>query len=465
MEDSYKYLKEFDKLENAHLYLKLDRLFDKINPKIADTVFLRRLEALVDKMFDEQLKEIEERDQRHQELEERIKNRRAQECTLDAYNERISTSLNLPRNDATLNQQRVKDVRVVNLDDVQQHVQVINNNTILPQPAPRRESRSPPNPPHNAVQMNPVTREISTTSTQTIAEMGERATSSVSLGIQTERETPPVPSPEDQARMAVDPPLTQIVTNYHHQTTNINNYLSEYNSFQEYYTQQQNVLNNKNTKNHLHQLNQQANVVQLLGGQLYGQNIGDANPYTAQTVQGRVSMPDRQRVGMRERLMITAPPNQPIQLPVPQNAPQRRDSLPAYNEIDMGFGDVEVPHAGGAAAPRYPLDRLPATRNPARVGGRRGAGTRIIANPDGTAGTRGIRLPGDATVVQMPDRSNIPRPEAWTTYMRGARATAEPRRRDEGWFNQGIDNVPKPGTKRKGGAVNLRRPQKLRAVE
>ncbi|KAJ3028971.1 hypothetical protein HDV00_009892 [Rhizophlyctis rosea] len=159
--------------------------------------------------------------------------------------------------------------------------------------------------------------------------------------------------------------------------------------------------------------------------------------------QDRIMYAAPERVNFPNRLLIEAPVGQPIapvQLPVPAAAPRNDHGLPAYGEIDLNFGDVEMPQAA-VDPPVYPLARLPQTRGRARVTAKtRRAGTRV------TAPGVNIPLPG-STVVSLPDRQG--NPASWATYMRSMRATAEPRSRDEGWFMQGLDDVPKPGTKRR----------------
>ena len=413
---------------------------------------------------------------------------------LDAYNERIRKDLNLPNNTPPLTP---KEVKVVNLDEIKKQTVHIVNDNVAPRAAPYPQPPAGPpgpsgggRPGDNMAQIHPVTRELSTTSTQTMRDTANAATSTVnvtSAGMSTQ--TDPEPSDEELGRMAVDPPLQQIVqnhTNYH----TVNNYLQHH---QHNYLQQQ-EFNHNLTLNNYHQVVQNTQMTSnILNQTLHQQNVlnylnlqQQYNHHPAQGTNHNVLQQDaiegphqRQAIAMPNRLMIEAPRRQSVHLPLPPPA-ARRDSLPGYNEIDLDFGvveppayqprqqqrrrrlvDIVVPHA--PEPPPYPVMQN-LNRNRARIpAARRAQGTRIVQN-QGVA-QRAIPLPGMNPTMNLPDRSAASRPEAWSTYMRGARAAYEGRRRDPGWFDQGLDDVPKPGTKRKGGAAGIRPAAKRRLID
>ena len=408
---------------------------------------------------------------------------------LDAYNERIQVALNIPNNSPP---PRPLDVKVVNLDEIKNQTVHIINDQVAPQPPPDPQ---PPARPRGGggggggdlAQMNPVTRELSTTSTQTMRDTANAATSTVHLttGMSTQTEEPESPDPN----MALDPPLQHIVQNYSNYHT-VNNFLQNHmhNAFHNNLTMNnyhQVVQNTQTTQNVVNQTLHQQNVLNMLNlqqqyhhpAQGTSDNVLQQNAIEGPLERHAVTMPNRLMIQAPTNAAVDAPRRPSVHIPVPEQAP-RRGSLPAYGDIDMDFGvveppayqprqqnrrrlvDIVVPQA--PQPPPYPV-MANLNRNRARVpANRRAQGTRIIQHPERR--TRGVPLPGSNNTVQLPDFGNLPRPEGWSTYMRSARGSYEGRRRDPGWFDQGLDDVPKPGTKRKGGAVRLEPPLKRRLI-
>jgi|SRR6478609_191172 len=361
---------------------------------------------------------------------------------IDAYHERVRTDLKLPETEVPL---KPKEVKVVNVDEIVKKV----NDGISLNPGVAPVAMPPPLPPSsgrrssstqtdNMVQINPLTREISTTSTQTMREMADASTSArptIATG-STQTDVEPMTG-GDLARMSLDPPLQQIVNNYTYQNQHtINNFLQQHHND---VTHNQFIHNTvmqdiQNTQNVLHMNNLQ----QVLNANLDHRPTAH-NPIQQNVIEGPMEVP---AVTYRERLMIEAPPTEAIRLPVP-NA-ERGDGLPAYGDVDMDFGPANppeyqpmrqrriIPIVMPQAPPPPPYQRL---QNPnrfrPRITGR--------LTPAQTA----ARIIERRNLVSLPQ---IPAGHAYDTRP----AVPENRIRDEGWFAQGIDDAPKPPTKRKG---------------
>ncbi|KAJ3027893.1 hypothetical protein HDV00_010792 [Rhizophlyctis rosea] len=145
----------------------------------------------------------------------------------------IRLQLNLPETGTPL---RAQDVRVVNIDELANKTTRGVNDNIDPTapPNPQLPPKLPPSlrsqgsQTHNVAQMNPLTKELSTTSTQTMREMADAATSAkptVSTG-STQTDAEPMTGGK-LALMAVDAPLPQIVNHYHNYHTT-NQYLQQH---------------------------------------------------------------------------------------------------------------------------------------------------------------------------------------------------------------------------------------------
>ncbi|KAJ3027993.1 hypothetical protein HDV00_010705 [Rhizophlyctis rosea] len=171
----------------------------------------------------------------------------------DAYHERIRVNLNLPEKGIPLTP---KNVKVVNLDELANHtVRGVNDGVgPSPPPPPQLFPALPPTlrnkgkePAHNVAQLNPLTRELSTTSTQTMRKMADKSTSAratIATG-STQTDVEPMTGGE-LAKMATDAPLQQIV-HYHSVSNNYltnhhNNYL--YNQVLQDQRVAHNVVNN-----------------------------------------------------------------------------------------------------------------------------------------------------------------------------------------------------------------------------
>ncbi|KAJ3028627.1 hypothetical protein HK097_005928, partial [Rhizophlyctis rosea] len=163
----------------------------------------------------------------------------------DAYHERIRVHLKLKENKMPL---IPKDVRVVNMDaltEAARGTRIPNEDVAMgddddpqpPRPPPsqrRRNNRAA----DDLVAMNPMTREIETSSSSTMTD----STSNYSIMTQTERprsydiqtQTDAEQEASNAADMALDAPLPQIVQNHYYNntsnntTSNINNYINEH---------------------------------------------------------------------------------------------------------------------------------------------------------------------------------------------------------------------------------------------
>ena len=306
------------------------------------------------------------------------------------------------------------------------------------------------------VQSHPLTGEVSTTSSQTINNMVDATTSPVQFtsegGTQTDE-----PGAEDVANMVVDPPLTQIVNNYNstkYNSTNMINNFIEHNEYQYQQSQIINTLNQQQTtiNNLLHQrqLNMIYNNDDPMDPSGIPQHVPPSGSAAFPMQQDRITYPDI--------LMIEGSPNEvavpdPIQLQQllpPANG--NGDELPAYGDLDMDFGEMNLPPAyqprrkrplqtvvmpGAVNPPAYQRLNNPNNRR-ARIpeDRRRGAANTAarILERQRDVGNRIVNLPNVAAVIPYEIAPDVP----------------EYRIRDEGWFMQGIDNVPKPPTKRKG---------------
>ncbi|KAJ3030336.1 hypothetical protein HDV00_008976 [Rhizophlyctis rosea] len=367
--------------------------------------------------------------------------------TQDAYAEQLKVQLDLPNISPP---QRAKDVRVVNLADMTVKVERCVNDGVAPTPpaAPQPPPITPPSRRHGydiQTQTDDVAvlqpdGNITTTSTRKMKQTAEAATSAIPTTATGSTQTDEEPRTGGNLNaMATDAPLQQIVHNYHiqqhHQQDIHHNVVNQLNQEFNYntYLYNQTTLNVDASHNTVNQMLQQNLMVQAVD------NLPTANRHLP-VAPDRIVYKAPHRVNFPNRLMIEAPVGQPvapIHLPLPF-----ADELPAYDpfgDVDMDFAGAP-PGAGEGAPPVYPLFRLPQTRGRAKVTKGRKVGTRVAA-----PGVN-IPLPG-STVVSLPDCQG--NPASWATYMRSMRATAEPRRRDEGWFMQGLDDVPKPGTKRK----------------
>ena len=369
---------------------------------------------------------------RHKELEES-----------DLYQERIRVQLNLPETGTPL---RAKEVRVVNLDEMASKIERGINDGVAPRPPPppqlppavppsRRGGRSGTQT-DDIAQINPLTRELSTTSTQTMRQMADAATSAVPNTATGSTQTDMEPQTGGPLTMALDPPLQQIVHNHnivqqHHNqhTSNVVNQLNQEFNYNNYIYNQtmMNVDASRNTVNNLLQQNLTIQAVDNLP--TADRNLPVAQDTIMYDAPGRVTMPNR--------LMIEAPQGQPVapaRLPVPAAAPRRRnsDALPAYGDLDLNFGEANPPPAYGGGLLVNQNRGRPRVNNYRR--GVAQTAARILQNQ---------RRP-DNRIVQLPAI-----PEAHRYDVRPA-GVPEVRIRDEGWYAQGIEPAPKPPTKRKG---------------
>ncbi|KAJ3050038.1 hypothetical protein HK097_008988 [Rhizophlyctis rosea] len=370
----------------------------------------------------------------------------------DAYHERIRLQINLPERSVPL---QPKEVRVVNMDEIVGKITKGINDNVGPSPPPPPQG-PPPAPPSsrnggkgkavdNVAQINPLTREISTTSTQTMREVAEAATSarpSVATG---STQTDDEPRTGGNVTMALDPPLQQIVHNYQNYHT-VNNYLQNHQTDVVHNTMlnthNQVMVDARSVQNVLHMHNSQ---------QILNQHIAHRptihNPLEQNVIEGPLQVP---AVTYQNRLMIEAPINQPVRLPVPDVLPPNNE-LPAYGDIDMDFGPANPPgyqprrQRGRRIVPIVmPQAPLPPAyqrlENPNRF---RPRITGRLTPAQTAARIIERRNQPENRVVQLPE---IPAAHAYDTRP----AVPELRVRDEGWYMQGIDDAPKPGQKRKG---------------
>ena len=391
---------------------------------------------------------------------------------LDAYNENITTYLNLRNNQAP---PIAKNVRVVNVDEIAAKVNAVGNRglnadispTGMPPPqGPRSQpsSRRGTERANNVAQLNPLTRELSTTSTQTMRNMQDASTSSHSVtGVGTmATQTDPETEGRREANMAVDPPLTQIIHNHTYQNQHtINNYLHNIqNHFLHHTDATQNTHIVNNTLENLNMLNMYQNGGPSNAGIAYNLIAEDPARITHPGAPLQIAHPNR--------LLIEFPQNEPVQLAIPEAAPRRRDSLPAYNDVNMDWA-VEPPGNGGLPPPYEPR-RRPVRRRleaivmpraidpppyPLLIGANR-TRPRIVQQRRGAAQVAGRILERQRNpIVSLP---TIP---VEHQYVRPV-GVPELRIRDEGWYMQGIDDAPKPPTKRKGSRLVKDAPSKRR---
>ena len=233
----------------------------------------------------------------------------------DAYHERIRTQLNLPERNLPLN---ANEVREMNLDEITAKITRGVNDNITPvaMPNPQLPPTRPPSnrggkkassQTDNVAEINPLTRENTTTSTQTMREMADASTSAkptVATGsTQTDKEPR---TGGDLALMSLDPPLQQIVPNYHYQNMQtVNNYLQQHRNDFNYHTVMQ---DNRSVQNVLNMQNWQQNLLQQhVDNRSVNQNLLQQDPSQLTLPAPPVTHPNQ--------LLIEAPQNTGIVRP------------------------------------------------------------------------------------------------------------------------------------------------------
>lgn len=271
----------------------------------------------------------------------------------DAYHERIRLQLNLPETGTPL---RAKDVRIVNLDELTKKMTKGVNDNVNPSPLPNPQlpQRLPPSQrnagsqTHNVAQINPLTRELSTTSTQTMREMADASTSArptVATGTtQTDKEPP---SGEDMALMSLDAPIQQIVNNYANNYNTVNHILHQHHN--EY-----NQLNQYATLNNYHQvMNDSRSVQNVIQNNLHQQNLLqhlENRPTTQNVLQvgsGDFTFQAPAITGRRQAL-IEAPQNGVVRQ---SRVVDRRNTVMIPPLIEGALGDLPVSRKRKVEAP------------------------------------------------------------------------------------------------------------------
>ena len=236
----------------------------------------------------------------------------------DAYHERVRLQLNIPETGVPMTQQEAK---IVNIDEIAKSVTRGINDNIAPRPPPDPQ-RHPSRPPSsrgtstqtdNVAQINPLTKEISTTSTQTMREMANASTSAVptvsSGGTQTDLE-PPVTGGE-LAMMSLDAPLQQIVHHYHnYHTTNQylqqqHNQLNQLNQYATLNSYNQVMNDNRSVQNVLHNNLVENNILQQIDNRQAIHNQLTIEAGTLPSAPGVIQ-------NWATQMLLVAPPNQPV---------------------------------------------------------------------------------------------------------------------------------------------------------
>ncbi|KAJ3055242.1 hypothetical protein HK097_011125 [Rhizophlyctis rosea] len=371
-------------------------------------------------------------------------NRKKELEELDQYHENIRVKLNLRE---TGQPQKPMDVKVVNLDKIQQNIKVVNNGPPPVVPPPKKPTMlTTGTDTDDLLQINPRTQKINTTSTAKVQRMADASTSPMETTPQVPNIGPSVPSAD---------PTQNIVNHYHY-----------HNQFHQYHNQQtleqqiqniHNVQTNHNTMVNNNQYNHQENYVANI---LNYQNVANQNVDPGVATGGPLT---QQLLPYQDRLLIEAPVNAPVETPALRHAVRHlpaADELPAYEDVDMNFGGA-LPELDPPAykrkgkgkkrletivMPKVPpppgyvgFDRLNKGRpRVPRKGDAAYTAARIIEQQRANRLDRIVQMPTiPASHAYDPRPSNVP----------------ELRMRDEGWYMQGLDDAPKPPTKRKGGRM------------
>lgn len=271
---------------------------------------------------------------------------------LDAYNENLRVSLNLRE---TAPPARALDVRVINLEQLKASVAHVGNDGLFPRAPPppppyTAGPRPPPGPPSfpggwpsgggsgggggrrdDLAQINPLTKELKTTSMQTMTETANAATSPKTLMQDASTDArPQTHSMETQADMALDNPLPTIVNHHYHNSQNVNQYLMEQsnqyvqNNVQQDYNlttnyHQQNVLNTAVTNNVLNNTLHHQNVLQMVDNRQAVQNNLVIEPGQISSSLPTITMPNQ--------ALIEAAVNESLMIEDVTDVPLRRNSV------------------------------------------------------------------------------------------------------------------------------------------
>jgi hypothetical protein len=315
----------------------------------------------------------------------------------DTYHENLRQQLNLPERSLPI---RPLDVRVVNIEELKNSREHGLNDGVDPAsvlggayPGPGGGGGGRPvpkgkGPDHDMAQLNPYTKEISTTATQTMNQMVDAATSpSSSLPSSPTASAPPATG-GDLALMSLDPPLQQVVNNYHNYQT-LNAYMQR--NEQHYHD---------NTQNVWQQVVQNTDARQQ-AVHLHDHTRNVLNHYDQQTIQNTNNQlllhynPWHQN----NNLQLTQTPRQ--QLAAPPTHGHLRLHAPSPGQIAMNATDVGLNQIAGPsrqltieASPTLPT-RIVEPDDNLQVGplrpGRRSARVNPISPPSRPRRERGSR--------------------------------------------------------------------------